>query len=177
MRTLLILILLVSAPVAAQDAASETAPVPSPCAAPEYRAFDFWIGEWTVTSNGQPAGSNTIHPVHNGCALQENWQGSGSGGISGSSINIYDAATGRWHQTWVDASGTLLQLDGGPINGAMVLSGERPAPTGNGTALHRISWTPNPDASVRQLWEASPDQGQTWNVLFDGLYVRRDASE
>ena len=27
-----------------------------------------------------PAGTNSIHPIHNGCALQENWQGAGEGG-------------------------------------------------------------------------------------------------
>lgn len=177
MRILLILILLAPVLVSAQESGAEPATVPGPCTASEYRAFDFWIGDWNVSSNGQAAGTNSIQPVHGGCALQENWQGAGSGGISGSSFNIYDAATGRWHQTWVDASGTLLQLDGGLVDGAMVLRGERPAPNGNGTALHRISWTPNPDGSVRQLWEASPDQGATWNVLFDGLYVRNNGSE
>ena len=72
----------------------------------------------------------------------------------------------------MDSSGTLLQLDGGLNDGVMVLSGQRPARDGNGQVLHRISWTPNPDGSVRQLWEASSDQGQSWKVLFDGLYTR-----
>jgi hypothetical protein len=124
-----------------------------------------------VSAKDQLAGTNSIHPVHGGCALQENWQGAGAGGISGSSFNIFDRASGKWHQTWVDASGTLLQLDGGLVDGAMVLAGSRPAASG-GIALHRISWTPNEDGSVRQLWEASQDDGDSWNVLFDGLYVK-----
>jgi len=108
--------------------------------------------------------------------LQENWQGAGPGGISGTSFNVYDSATGRWHQTWVDSAGTLLQLDGGIANGAMVLSGERPTSDGTGVATHRITWTANPDGTVRQLWEASRD-GQTWTVLFDGLYARAPVTE
>jgi hypothetical protein len=36
--------------------------------------------------------------------------------------------------------------------------------------------TPNADGSVRQLWETSRD-GQTWSVLFDGLYTRAAADE
>ena len=175
MRLLLTLILIFPVFAVAQETEDPTPSPPGACAAPEYRQFDFWIGDWNVSSNGQAAGTNSIHPIHGGCALQENWQGTGSGGISGTSFNIYDSATGRWHQTWVDASGTLLQLDGGLVDGAMVLSGQRPARSGNGLALHRISWTPNPDGSVRQLWEASSDDGANWNVLFDGLYVSAEA--
>jgi hypothetical protein len=140
---------------------------------PEYRQFDFWIGEWGVTSGEQVAGTNSIRPLHGGCALLEAWQGAGEGGISGGSYSIYDRGSGRWHQTWVDATGTLLQLDGELVDGAMVLSGRRPASDGAGETLHRITWTPNEDGSVRQLWQASPDEGASWSVLFDGLYVRR----
>lgn len=142
---------------------------PPPCGSAKYHQFDFWVGDWTVTSNGQPAGTNSIHPILNDCALQENWQG--TGGTTGTSFNIYDQATDKWHQTWIDDSGTLLQLDGGLQDGSMVMQGQRPTPDGNGMTAHRISWTPNPDGSVRQLWDASRD-GETWTVLFDGLYQK-----
>jgi hypothetical protein len=173
MKALAAFLLLVPLACAAQDDAS--APPAPPCSGAEFRQFDFWIGDWEVTSGGQPAGTNSIHPVHGGCALQENWQGAGEGGISGSSFNIFDQASGRWHQTWVDAGGTLLQLDGGLEDGVMVLGGQRPARDGSGMVRHRISWTPGEDGSVRQLWEASKDEGATWNVLFDGLYVKMAA--
>ena len=109
--------------------------------------------------------------VNGDCALQENWQGAGPSAVSGSSYNIYDRATGSWHQTWVDSTGNLLQLDGGLVDGVMVLSGERPGPDGQGIARHRISWTPNDDGTVRQYWEMSLD-GRNWSVLFDGMYRR-----
>lgn len=169
----LLLLLLLPWALPAQD---EVAPPPasgSPCSAADFRQFDFWVGEWDVSSGGQPAGTNSIRLVHGGCALQETWQGAGEGGISGGSYNIYDQASGRWHQTWVDSTGTLLQLDGGLVDGSMVLSGQRPANDGGGTTLHRITWTPSEDGSVRQLWEASLDDGHNWSVLFDGLYVKQ----
>jgi len=172
MRFLLALILIMPLTVAAQEGGAGDAAPASPCSSAEYRQFDFWIGDWNVSSDGQQAGTNSIHPVHRGCALQEDWQGAGEGGISGSSFNIYDKASGKWHQTWVDANGTLLSLDGGLADGVMVLSGQRPAREGSGTALHRISWTPNADGSVRQLWEVSQDDGGSWSVLFDGLYTK-----
>jgi len=175
MRILLILLLTISMPAMAQDEAEESPTPPSPCGTDKYRQFDFWIGDWNVSSNGQLAGTNSIHPVHNGCALLENWQGAGPGGISGSSLNIYDQAKGEWHQTWVDGSGTLLELDGGWHDGSMILQGERPAMGGNGIATHRITWTPNEDGSVRQQWDVSKD-GQSWTTLFDGLYEKTPAN-
>jgi len=167
------LLLFLTLPVELAQAETPADPPAAPCEAPEYRQFDFWIGDWNVTEGEQTAGTNSIRPIHGGCALQENWQGAGAGGISGSSFNIYDQSTGKWHQTWVDASATLLLLDGGLVHGSMVLSGSRPTPNG-GSARHRITWTPNADGSVRQLWEASQDDGASWGVLFDGLYVKSD---
>jgi len=184
MKFFLFLALMLPLAAGAQDTDSGSpAPAPDPapvqtqvpataCNSAAFRQFDFWKGNWEVTSGGQPAGTNSIYPILDGCALQENWLGAGEGGISGNSFNIYDQATGRWHQTWVDSSGALLQLNGGLVDGVMVLSGERPARDGSANVLHKISWTPNPDGSVRQLWEASKDDGESWSVLFDGLYTR-----
>ena len=169
--SLLLLIPLVST---AQDKESTGTAPAAVCNTDKYHQFDFWIGDWDVSSNGQVAGTNSIHPIHKGCALQENWQGSGEGGISGSSFNIYDRANDKWHQTWVDARGTLLELDGAFVDGKMVLSGERPSRDGSGTSLHRITWTPGDDGAVRQLWEVSKDDGGNWSVLFDGLYEKQD---
>jgi hypothetical protein len=175
MKFFLILALMLPLAASAQESDAVSPAPEAPCSSPAYHQFDFWIGNWDVTAGGQPAGTNTINPIHGGCALQENWQGAGEGGISGTSFNIYDRATGNWHQTWVDSSGTLLLLDGGLVDGVMVLSGQRPAREAGGMVQHRISWTPNPDGSVRQLWEASQDNGDSWAVLFDGLYTRAPA--
>ena len=173
MKSIALLLLLLPLSAAAQSELPERVPA-GPCETPAHRQFDFWVGDWKVTAGERLAGTNSIRRVHGGCALEENWQGAGAGGISGSSFNIFDPASGAWHQTWVDSAGTLLQLDGGMVDGSMVLSGSRPAPSG-GTALHRISWTPNEDGTVRQLWETSLDEGSSWSVLFDGLYVKADA--
>jgi hypothetical protein len=91
-------------------------------------------------------------------------------GYSGSSFNIYDAGRGRWHQTWVDSSGLLLQLDGGLVDGRMVMEGETVG-GGGARTKHRITWTPNADGSVRQFWESTNAAGE-WTVNFDGKYTR-----
>lgn len=142
---------------------------PQPCKAAEYRQFDFWIGAWEVRDpDGEVVGRNTIKPVLGGCALKESWRGVGDS--RGYSFNTYDRAAERWHQTWVDANGLLLQLDGGLEDGSMVLRGEMPSPD-DGTVLTRIAWTPKDNGHVRQHWESSRDGGETWETVFDGLYV------
>ncbi len=148
-------------------------PTAAPCAEAEHRQFDFWIGDWDVIApDGAQAGSNVIEPVLGGCALQERW--SGRGGFVGTSLNSYSAATKQWHQHWVDGQGGLLRLAGGMEGGRMVLGSRGPDPTRPAaTVQQRIAWTPLPDGAVRQLWEQSDDEGQTWTLVFDGRYVRR----
>jgi hypothetical protein len=134
------------------------------CTSAEHRQFDFWLGSWEVfTPDGKKAGDNRIEAIDDGCALLERWRG--RGGFSGTSLNSWDAASGQWRQHWVDNQGGLLRLAGRLDGARMVLQApEHPR--------QRISWTPLPDGAVRQLWETSKDDGATWQVAFDGRYVR-----
>ena len=142
---------------------------PKPCTAEEYRQFDFWVGDWDVYAKDKLAGTNRITRVYNDCALREDY--STPTGYVGGSWNIYDASTGKWHQTWVDGVGTLLQMDGGLEDGSMVLAGERQ--TAKGAVIDRITFTPLESGHVRQHWELSSDGGDTWQTLFDGEYRRK----
>jgi hypothetical protein len=154
-------------------AAQEPAPTAArkACAAPEHRQFDFWIGEWEVTTpSGAPAGRNRIESILDGCALRESWTGAKGG--SGNSYNAYDRQSGRWHQTWVDNGGLVLRLDGSFAGGKMVLSGESRDSAG-ARVLNRITWQETAPGAVRQLWETSRDGGGTWSVAFDGRYRKR----
>lgn len=145
---------------------------PPPCASAEHRQFDFWIGEWEVRQpGGQAAGTNRITSIHRGCALREEW--SGRSGFTGSSLNGYDASTGRWRQTWIGSDGLVLLLEGGMTNGSMEMLGSTVGANGVKT-LNRIRWTPlDGTTRVRQLWETSVDGGKTWSVTFDGQYRRK----
>jgi hypothetical protein len=151
-------------------AAAQTPSPPEPaCSAPEYRQFDFWLGEWEVTTpDSKVAGRNQITRIAGGCALHENW--AGRGGFTGQSLNGWNKLTRQWQQTWLDSSGGRLDLTGSLQGASMVLEG-REAPEGNKPALqHRVTWTPQPDGSVRQHWESSDDGGRTWHTTFDGRY-------
>jgi hypothetical protein len=152
------------------SAPSYSSQSPGPCSSAEYHQFDFWIGNWQVsTPDGKRAGANTIERALDGCVLHESWRG--ASGSRGNSYNIYDASRKQWHQTWVNDRGELLQLDGGLQDGRMVLAGET-IDTAGKRIEHRITWSQVGKERVRQLWESSSDGGRTWSVTFDGLYVR-----
>ena len=99
------------------------APATAACTAADNNAFDFWLGEWNVYGpKGKLAGRNSIKKEYDGCVVHERYET--ERGYRGESLNMYDPARKVWHQTWVDSSGLLLILEGGPQNGAMVLLGQ-----------------------------------------------------
>ncbi|RTE86450.1 MULTISPECIES: hypothetical protein [Gammaproteobacteria] len=140
------------------------------CSGSEYQQFDFWVGEWNVYNTaGDKVGINAITKTFDGCALHEQYQNMRD--YRGASYNIYDATREVWHQTWVDNGGLLLVLEGGVIDGKMVLSGETQNTDGK-VLKQRISWELLNDGRVRQLWETR-QQDEDWTVAFDGYYERQ----
>ena len=165
-------LLVMTASLSAQNVPSaQPAPPPAPRPLlPESRQFDFWIGEWDVTTpDGKPAGSSKIELIANRAGLLENW--TGNGGYTGKSLNAYNGAKKQWKQYWVGTGGGVLELAGGLVDGNMVLMGEHDV-SGKPT-VEKITWTPNADGSVRQHWEQSTDGGKSWTDAFDGLYRRK----
>ncbi len=177
-RAALPLLLLVCAPSYFDTTRAQTAtptpqtPPPSPCKTrPEYRQFDFWVGEWDVTNpRGQQAGVNSVQLILGDCVVFENWTGAGGG--HGKSFNVYNAAKGKWQQTWVDNSGGVLELLGEYKDDQMRFTGETVG-RGGAKTLERLTFTKLGDGRVRQFWEQSTDGGKTWTVAFDGTYVRK----
>ena len=101
------------------------------CRATGFHEFDFWAGRWDVRLGATLAGSSIVEREVDGCALVENWTGSGGG--QGKSLNTYDAATGTWHQMWVGDNGcpfSVILLEGGLVEGRMLMQGRREQPLG-----------------------------------------------
>lgn len=146
---------------------------PPGCKTPMHRQFDFWVGEWTVTDSAgtKVMGRNSVTLEDGGCTVHEHWVAGGSVPNTGQSLNAYDLGTGQWGQDWVGSGGDVLHLRGAFREGRMVLEGEAKDPAGR-LLRQRVSWIPQPDGRVRQLWETSGDGGRTWSVSFDGWYRR-----
>ena len=137
------------------------------CPDPRSHHFDFWIGNWeVVNANGTVAGRNRIDAILDGCVLQESW--TGTSGSAGTSLNFFDTGRGKWRQVWVWREGTTLELEGGLVNGAMVMEGD--SVEDDKPVRNRITWTRRSAGKVNQLWEVSADNGKTWKAIFDGMY-------
>lgn len=144
-----------------------------PCEYSEkHREFDFWIGEWEVFNpQGQKVGVNVIQKFINGCVIYENWTSARSG-YYGKSFNYYDPATGKWKQNWVDSRGGIVWYEGEVKDGVMHFTGESISMNGS-KQLARVTLTPLPDGRVHHVIEQSADDGKTWSVFFDGMYVKK----
>jgi tetratricopeptide (TPR) repeat protein len=146
-----------------------------PCAyTAENRQFDFWVGEWSVTTTqgAIPAGDSKIELILGDCVLQENWK-SQSNPYSGKSYNIYNAALKRWEQYWVDNVAGNIFFYGGIRDGVMDYFTDE-IPQASGPALKRhLQFIPMGPDTVRQFSRGSTDGGKTWNVEYDFTYSRK----
>lgn len=163
----------ISAQSWAQEATEPTEPPPCETDA-NFRAFDFWLGEWDVSSraNGQHAGVNVIEQAENGCALVEHWTGRTGG--TGMSVNYYNPVTGKWRQIWVAAGNYSLEIEGNIDDGSMFLEGEIYYYRTARKFDFRGRWTPNDDGSVRQQFHQYNPETEVWDDWFDGLYVKKE---
>lgn len=145
---------------------------PENCAAPEYRQFDFWIGNWDVVTTSRPEemrGGSRVESINFGCGIRETWLPFTS--INGASLSIYDQHDHAWRQTWIDAGGGRVEFQGGLKDGKMVLTGLWRDVLGPGKdALVRMTLAPAGDGDLRQIGETSVDQGKSWQPYFDFTY-------
>ena len=147
-----------------------------PCLdASQSRAFDFWIGDWDVTSTnaakpGPPARSR-IELIEDQCVIFENY--SSPSGYSGRSLNAYHPDKKHWEQFYVDNAGGLNHFIGHGRDGNMYFEGDFPPPGKTEPAKNKMTFFDQGQDQVRQLGEQSTDGGKTWTVTYDLTYRRR----
>jgi hypothetical protein len=147
-----------------------------PCAGDaNYRAFDFWIGEWDVQPTGSTRGpigsgaSSVVERLLDGCVIQENWLPVGGAG-AGKSFNIYNATTRQWEQYYVDSRATITHYKGRfRSDGHLYYEADQ---FGSTNKIRMTFFNQGP-TQVRQLGHTSTDGGKTWTVSFDLTYVRK----
>jgi hypothetical protein len=105
---------------AAPPAAAPPNPPPPPCSGPEYRALDFWVGDWDGefdAGNGRTghAVNRITRDEFGACVIAEHF--SQPDGTLGASFSTWDRLKKKWVQTWVDNSGGYITLIGGPAEG------------------------------------------------------------
>ncbi|MEP7084584.1 MAG: hypothetical protein ABI854_07570 [Betaproteobacteria bacterium] len=169
---------LIAALTVAQSVVAQTQPaaVASPCATPAARQFDFWLGNWELTfknPDGTPGhGSNRVESQMNGCVTQENFEGAGPSPLIGKSYSVYSPRLKKWQQTWVDSSGSYIDLVGEFADGKMVLN--REAILGNGKpGRQRMTYYNIARDQFDWDWETSEDAGATWTLRWRIHYARK----
>lgn len=137
---------------------------PRSCTTPEYRQFDFWIGDWDVFERGtsRKAADVVVKTDLQGCAITEEYRD--ESGLLGKSTSSYDSRTKTWQQTWTTNHGELLVVHGTLRGGVMTLEGW--LHSGTAESLVRAIWAPEPDG-VHHAAERSADGGKTWTSWFD----------
>lgn len=133
-------------------------------------ALDHWVGEWTVTMNGQFAGENTITKILRGYGVTEHWRG--TGGTEGNSLFTFDQDKKEWRHLWTSNSGWTVTRIGKPVKGGIYFEGTSVTP-GTKDQKTREWITKNDDGSVRQLIEIQDPKTKKWSTSFDGHYVRK----
>jgi tetratricopeptide (TPR) repeat protein len=137
---------------------------------PRYHDFDFFVGEWDVQGPaGTPPSTNSIQSITGKCILFENYT---NGPYSGKSFSYYDAAIGKWRQTWVDAFGGSATFVGEYKDGVMRFEGESHPRTGPASKIRMTLFNQGPDR-LRQLGESTNDEGKTWTISYDLTYTRK----
>ena len=147
-----------------------------PCTGDErHRAFDFWIGEWTVTQNGQFAGSSSVQPILGHCTIFEQWEG--AAGTFGKSFNYYDPGHDHWRQIWIGDSGTFIEFTGEARDGGIFYTAETIDPADGSVTHHKFEFTVIGEGGVRQYWETSTDGGASWQSIWDGRYEPKSSGD
>lgn len=155
--------LLVPAPaIAQQPPPAAPAPPPLRCTGPEYREFDYMVGDWRVvhTATGQLMGQNRVEWVNLGCAIRENLVFPGRG--EGSSFNFYSPIDQKWHGNYHDSSGLFAVFVGSIVDGRHII-----------TSTIRFPNEPQREWRVRQITSRS-DNGRPRQI---GERWREDKKE
>jgi len=146
---------------------------PAGCDGPEYHALDFWVGDWDLSySQGGKTGTSRNHvtKILDGCVVQEEFEGPPGTPMRGRSVSMYDRASGRWKQAWVDSQGSYLDFTGGVEDGRMVFAREVER---NGQHIRqRMVFDEVTPRSLTWRWQRSTDAGATWSTLWEIAYRR-----
>ncbi len=149
-------------------APSRSEEVPAECDRAPFREFDFWLGEWSVTVGGKMVATSRIESILGGCVILESYED--PSGYRGQSFNFYDSHLKKWRQTWVDTSGSVSEFSGAVRDGAMRYEGETHRQ--GRRILRRMTVSHQGRDRVRQFSEHSTDEGKTWAIAYDFVYLR-----
>lgn len=150
----------------------------NPCSKPEYRQFDFWLGEWEAFSpNGNKGGDSKISLMLDSCTILEEWTSAivrNGFRFSGKSYNMYNAAKKQWQQYWVDNTGSVTEyFNGFYKDDKMTIQTNNEKVSDTSWLIQKMTFYKLNADKIRQHGENSNDGGASWTTSFDLEYRRK----
>lgn len=135
-------------------------------------ALDFWLGTWELAWEGGGHGSNTIGRILDERVIEESFDGrDADSALLGRSLSVLDGRDGRWRQTWVDSTGTYIDLVGVEVDGRIAF--QRETVIDGIPVVQRMVWLDVTADAMRWQWQRSSDGGTTWEISWEIEYHRR----
>jgi hypothetical protein len=169
-----LLLLAASSAVAAQPAPRQSERY---CTEPQYRALDFWVGDWDLQWRGssgaaEHASSRVSRDELGNCAIVERMEWP-NGQYRMIGISVYDGHAQVWRQTFVDNEGHMVSLSGGPSDeggAAFVMTADRPDERGR---QRRMVWSDAQPDRLTWRWERRDRDADPWVADWVVEYRRR----
>ena len=140
-------------------------------------AFDFWVGNWNLTWQGQGGktekGKNVISKTLDGKVIQENFEAleGAQKGYKGMSISVYNPGAQTWHQTWMDNQGGNINFTRQCEEGKKMFT-TGPRDRNGQKVISRMVFYDIKEDSFTWDWESSTDDGATWKLNWRINYTR-----
>jgi hypothetical protein len=134
-------------------------------------ALDFWMGRWQVSWSGNGRGTNEIRRALDDRIVVEEFDGrDDTSALRGMSMSMWRPE--GWRQIWMDSTGGYLEFDGVEVDGRISFLTRTARPDGSDDRLQRMRWTDVTRDRFTWTWEASIDDGASWQALWVIDYER-----
>ncbi len=142
-----------------------------PCSSGEYRQFDYWLGNWSVSNGGANTGTSKVELSLDQCLIVESWAGARN--HVGKKIFAYSPEDHRWYGMFADNEGRVHVFSEGKVMaGSAEFQGPSRGPNGE-TVLNRMKIVRTGADRVEETWEKSSDSGVSWKEVYRGEYSRK----
>ncbi len=133
--------------------------------------LDFWIGEWEVSSQqGTKLGTSLVAKKDKGKAISETWLA--TGGSSGTSLLYFDPSEKKWHLVCVMDQGEIFRGSGSIQERTLSMEGDHIRGDGS-KGRFKLTLLRQDQDKIRYSIEVSSDDGKTWRLAHDAVYVRK----
>ncbi|MBO6514372.1 MAG: tetratricopeptide repeat protein [Phycisphaerales bacterium] len=137
-------------------------------------ALHFWVGDWDVYSakTGELAGRNSLSFRVGKHVIHERWASEGDS-YTGESWNHFDPYKKAWRQMWIGSGGDIsefYQKTDSNVDGVMFI-GKGYNPENGEYTMSKMHVREINNGWVRQTGSRSTDDGSTWVIRYDLVYV------